>query len=58
MIKKSLIQGLLTCIFLYLIIIFFQIQGIELVNPFIFTENGFIMFYIMVSVGVFMFMRI
>ncbi len=59
MIKKSLIQGLLLCIAFYLAIFFFNIVfEIKLVDVFTFSQQGIVLFYIFISVGVIMFMRI
>ncbi|MFH1895030.1 MAG: hypothetical protein ABIJ74_00400 [archaeon] len=58
MIKKSLLQGFFWCGIIYLIIIFFNLLGIRLADSFIFSSAGVVSFFIAVSVGVFMFMRI
>jgi len=58
MVKKSLIQGLFLLIGLYLVLIFFNIFEIKLVDDFIFTAQGFFLFYIFISIGVILFMRI
>jgi hypothetical protein len=58
MIKKSLVEGLYITIIFYLAVIMANaLLGIKLVSEFIFTAQGIIVFYLMVSVGTLMFMR-
>jgi len=58
MVKDSLAQGLLVTILFYILMIFLKLAGICSLPDFVFTKNGVILFYIFISIGVILFMRI
>ncbi|PIN98390.1 MAG: hypothetical protein COT90_04600 [Candidatus Diapherotrites archaeon CG10_big_fil_rev_8_21_14_0_10_31_34] len=59
MIKKSLIQGLYLTIIFYMAVISLKLAEISFFDySFLFTPQGFFLFYVFIAIGTLMFMRI